>query len=115
MENFEHHTIERSYGLTYIVKKLFIVCLGLVAILFFIQTAKLATVGRMGSEISNLEQMEAQMKLENEVLRSEISELRSSEKVKNSVKADESLSIVNVNIIPSAKDINDQTGVIASE
>lgn len=113
MNNFEHNT-ERSYGLRYIVKKLFLVCLGLIITLFFIQTAKLATVGRMGAEISQLETTGEEMKLENEILRSKISELRSSEKVKASLENVEGLNIVEVSIIPSIK-TGGKTDVIASK
>jgi hypothetical protein len=108
-------SIERSYGLRYVVKKLFVICLGLVATLFFIQTAKLATVGRMGADISKLEVNESQIKLENEILRSQISELRSSQKVKSAIQDDESLGIVDVNIIPSIKDVEASKDVIASK
>lgn len=113
MNNIEHIT-ERSYGLRYIVKKLFLVCLGLVITLFFIQTAKLATVGRMGAEISQLETTGESMKLENEILRSKISELRSSEKVKSSLEKVEGLNIVEVSIIPSINP-GGKTDVIASK
>lgn len=106
MSNTEHNLPERSYGLKNIVRKLFVICLGLLATLFFIQTAKLATVGRMGAEISGLESTQNQLKLENEILRSKISELRSSEKLKGTFQQDENLSAVGVNIIPSIKDVH---------
>lgn len=101
MDHIIGATQEKSYGLKYVVRKLFIVCIGLLLTLFIIQTAKLATVGRMGAEISRLEVAERELKMENEILRSKISELRSSKTIEDTLQTDEGLAAVEVNIIPS--------------
>ncbi len=73
-------SFENENGFT---RKMIVFVLGLVFIFVVVQFIKLATVGRLGSEISKVKVKQDKIILQNELIRSAISKLRTSQNIQS--------------------------------
>lgn len=97
----------RRENLGGISKKMILVVAGLLTIFVFIQFFKLATVGTLGSKISQIKQDQEMFELENEMLRAEISELKSPSNLEEILNKDKNLEQKQINIISSTDTVDE--------
>lgn len=80
-------------------RRLILMIFWLSVIFVVIQFVKLATVGRIGIQISELKNQQEEYELSNELLRSEISELLSNSNIEAALETDERLESKKIHVI----------------
>ncbi|MBD3362593.1 hypothetical protein GF362_02640 [Candidatus Dojkabacteria bacterium] len=89
-------------------KKLLLMILWLSVIFIIIQFAKLATVGRLGVQISEIKNEQEEYELKNELLRSEISELLANSNMEAELETDGNLEIKDIRVISVLEEDTDE-------
>ncbi len=82
-------------------RKLFIFVGGLIVIFVAVQFIKLASVGRVGADITRIKNEQNELELENELIRTEINEMRTASYLDQVLQEDPTLTKKNLNIINS--------------
>lgn len=97
----------RKEGFDIATKKLVLFCIGLIILFIGVQFVKLASIGRIGDDISSVKYQQSQLELENEILRMEINELKRSSVLEEQIVSESNLVKKDVTVISASN--NDST------